>query len=38
MFADGFFRVKSNDDAKVYSKMGTLAKGLPFSCNFNVFL
>ncbi len=29
---------ESNDDAKVHSKMGTLTKGFPFSCNFNVIL
>lgn len=38
MFAYGYFGVKSNDDAKVNSKMGILAKGLPFSCNFDVIL
>lgn len=38
MFAYGYFGVKSNDDAKVHSKMGTFIKKPPFSYNSDAIL
>ncbi len=38
MFADGYFGVKRNDDAKVHSKMGTFIKKPPFSYNSDAIL